>query len=202
MRLDLPGRWQLMSIEPPSSHPLRPQAYRTLTSPRWTQLFEEYDAGVTLLPLEIRYPLADLQLVDYLLGIPPVPWSVKKKLLRVTMRGILPEEVRLRPKVPLAGDPVVEYLRDPRADYLNYLEPAQELTKYVDRDRVPRSIGKNNPDESWINIRPFALNCWLQHNSNWRKENDYQISYNQIEQREALQNGLSQPPFAGLREYP
>jgi len=54
---------------------------------------------VTRVPVEVQRPYFDLRLVRFLLRLPPVPWCADKELLRVAMQGVLPEQVRCRPKI-------------------------------------------------------------------------------------------------------
>jgi asparagine synthase (glutamine-hydrolysing) len=130
-------------------------------SPRF---FEAFDSGLTFYPLEIRLPYLDLRLVHYLLAIPPLPWCVNKELLRVVMRGTLPEAVRLRPKTPLTGHPYYELLRQPEAQWIDTFEPLPELAQYVDRKAIPQVAGGVcDPAASWLNLRPLSLNHWLQY---------------------------------------
>ena len=117
---------------------------------------------MTQFPLEVRHPLVDLRLVNYLLSIPPVPWCIKKELLRVAMRGVLPEPVRLRRKAPLAGDPVSELLRNRHAHWLHDFASAPQLTHYVDRTAVRPVSSEDDSNRLWLNLRPFSLNSWLQ----------------------------------------
>lgn len=161
-RLDLPARWDKLVQERLMVHPTRSEAYQTLTSSNWPCLFEFFDPGVTGYPVEIRYPFLDLRLVDYLLAIPPIPWFVHKELVRVAMQGILPEEVRLRPKTTLAGDPVYELLQQPATKWIDQFESVPDLAKYVNRDMITPVSGMNvNAYEAWINLRPICLNYWL-----------------------------------------
>ena len=55
--------------------------------------------------MEVRYPFCDVRLVNYLLAIPVLPWRLHKELLRVALRGQVPETVCRRPKTPLSRDP-------------------------------------------------------------------------------------------------
>ncbi len=164
-RLRLQKRWEELNQTPPGIHPFRPEAYRTLQAPFWPCEFESADAAVTLSPMEIRFPFFDLRLVRLLLALPPVPWCVDKELLRVAMRGILPEEIRLRPKTPLPGNPVLELVRTPGPDLLNHLESVPALAQYVVCDEVPRVRGNADSEELWVNLRPVSLNYWLLQNS-------------------------------------
>jgi len=162
-RLNPPARWeQVMNARPNPIHPIRPTVHQRLTLSLWQSFLESLDPGVTSIPLEFRLPFLDRRVVEYALAIPPIPWCVKKELLRVAMRGTLPEPVRRRPKTPLAGYPYHELLRQPDARWVDGFEPIPELAKYVDRGAVPQVAGGAcNPDESWLHLRPFSLNHWL-----------------------------------------
>lgn len=146
---------------PSPTHASRPHAYEQLTSPEWPQIFERYDPGVTGVPVEVRHPFFDRRLVEYLLAIPPMPWCFDKTILRLAMRGVLPEAVRLRPKTVVAGDPLVAQLRAPSSAWVDDWAPVAALRRYVDRKRVPRLIGEADSHAIWTNVRPLCLNHWL-----------------------------------------
>ncbi len=119
-RLHLKERWkEYATVRTSPAHPVVPKAHASLFLPQWSQMFEFLDPGVTRCPVELRYPFLDLRIVDYVLALPPFPWSFEKTLLRKAMIGRLPERVRRRPKTPLAGDPVVEMLRRPGAAWVD-----------------------------------------------------------------------------------
>jgi asparagine synthase (glutamine-hydrolysing) len=162
-RHDLPARWEKINAKSSSGHPLRPDAHRALTAPAWSSLFESYDPGVTRFPLEARHPLVDVRLVDYLLAIPPVPWCVKKELLRVAMRNLLPEPVCCRPKTPLAGYPVLELFRQRNAPRIKNAVLTPQLAQYIDRTRTRQVAQESDPDRLWMNLRPLGLDLWLRH---------------------------------------
>jgi len=162
-RLDLPKRWERIYYHEELVHPVRPEAYRQLTSRTWAYDFEYNDPGMTGYPGEIRYPFFDLRLVNYLLAIPVVPWCLHKELMRVAMRGILPEEVRLRPKTPLRGDPIGPFFQQPTLKWIDRYEPTPALAKYVVRSALPQICGMEmNFNEALINLRGLSLDLWLQ----------------------------------------
>ena len=104
------------------------EAHRSLVHPYWPRFFETWDAGETGLTLDVAYPMFDRRLVELLFAFPPMPWFANKYLLREAMRGRLPDEVRERPKTPLAGNPMaIAYARS--GDVLAKLRtaPAAEL---------------------------------------------------------------------------
>jgi len=162
VRLNLRDRWEQMNPGWVGDHARRPTAF-LIYSPRiWAGFFESYDPGTTGFPLEIRHPLFDLRLIDYMLSLPPVPWCVEKELVRAATRGVLPEAVRLRPKTPLAGDNDVALLRQPESEWIDKFEPTPRLATYVNRVQIPRLMGESDANEVGINTRPLSLNFWLE----------------------------------------
>jgi len=161
-RLDLPARWEQLNSAAAPYHPQRPVAYETLTGPSWPHLFESFDPGLTFFPLEARHPFFDVRVLRYLLRLPPVPWCTDKELLRMALRGILPDTVRLRPKTPFAADPSVELVRHAETHWVDRFQPTPGLAKYVHRDRIPPVAGEQDSNRLWMNLRPFSLNNWLQ----------------------------------------
>ena len=146
------------------AHPVRPEAYQEFSSIYWANTFEEEDAGFTGVPWEVRYPFFDLRVVKYLLRVPPVPWCAHKELLRQAMRGRLPEAVRLRPKAPLAGDPVLQLVKKDgiSIDVDSFASTA--WAHYIDVDAYEQVLaevrGGNNNGLGLI-IAPYCLGCWL-----------------------------------------
>jgi asparagine synthase (glutamine-hydrolysing) len=166
-RLKLRARWEDLRQPSPPVHRLRPRAYSSFTSSRneawWSCLFENYDAGYTGNFVEVRHPILDLRLVRFLLAVPPLPWCADKDLLRVAMRGLLPDEIRLRPKTPMAGDPTLERLRHRGMAWIDHFDPVPALASYVDRGAVPGVTGPQARQSWHIHVGPFELNLWLKH---------------------------------------
>ncbi len=145
-------------------HPRRPDAYRSLTSALWPPYLSACDPGVTGIPVEVRFPYLDVRLVEFTLAIPAVPWCVDKTLLRLAMRGTLPDEICDRPKTPLQEDPMTRHLRRRGSEWLDRFEPVPQLAAYVIREKIPPMAGRDNePQEYWANLRPLSLNLWLEH---------------------------------------
>jgi len=170
-RLDLPARWKrlLDFTRHGQTHPLRPWTYQALANPFWQIEFEFTDPGFSCFPVEVRHPLFDVRLVNYLLAIPPMPWCVDKELLRVAMRGRLPEAIRLRPKAPLGGDPEAELCWAGAGQWVDNFDPDPELTRYVETDAIPRVTGDDDPLRQWVNMRPLSLNYWFQYSRRMNK---------------------------------
>lgn len=163
----LADRWRQLNRQPAAIHPRRAEAYNSLLSPGWPCTFEIYDPGsTTLSPIEVRQPFFDLRLVNYLLAIPPMPWFENKTLLRLSMRGLLPEPVRLRPKAALARDPFHVHLRQSGLQWEHHFDTAPQLEKYVDKTtflQVARTYAKGCISEydSYVVTRPLSLAHWL-----------------------------------------
>lgn len=160
-RLNLTGRLEQINQPPSSVHPQRPDAYHNFMRGTWADLFERGDPGVTALPLEIRYPLFDLRLVNFFLRLPAIPWCVNKEMLRRSMKGILPEIIRRRPKTPLAGNQLAALLRESDLQSVNNGNGAG-LDKYVNADALPGMSSDQDSDSQELNLRAICLNYWLQ----------------------------------------
>lgn len=161
---DFVARWDLRHRVAHAGTPraprqaLRPDAYRRLLSPAWPSYLESVDPGVTRVLVEHRWPFLDVRLVTFLMAIPPLPWCVDKQLLRVAMRGSLPEVLLRRRKSPLAGDPLRAHLRTLDCSWMDRFEASPHLARFVNRPAVPPVAGAQNP---WLDLRPFCLNYWL-----------------------------------------
>jgi len=78
------------------------------------------------------------------------------------MAGRLPESVRVRPKTPLAGDPLVEQLRLPGAEWIDHVHWSAEMNQFVDRSALAPLIGVKGAEKANSLVRPVCLNFWLQ----------------------------------------
>ncbi|MGD9657152.1 MAG: asparagine synthase-related protein, partial [Methylocystis sp.] len=83
----------------------RPDAVASFASPIWQSYFEVFDPVLSGYSLDARHPYADLEVLTFMLRTPPIPWGRRKLLMRRAMTCILPDEVLMRDKAPLAGDP-------------------------------------------------------------------------------------------------
>ncbi len=163
-RLRLRERWERLSAEADSPHPTQPLAHAALRSPYWARLFEGFDPGVTRRPLEFRHPFFDVRLVGWLLALPPLPWFTDKQLLREALRGVLPDAVRLRPKRPLAGDPLGELVRRGEVCWQDHLAPLESLKYYIDVAEVRRAAAAPGGD-AYAVVPALSLGYWFLHHS-------------------------------------
>lgn len=163
-RVNASERWRDgWTREDSATHPIKPKAHASMSLPHWTLRFEQQNAGVTRCPVEMRYPFLDLRVVSFLLAIPPFPWAYKKTVLRAAMAGRLPERVRLRPKTPLQGDPLVAVARKYGLAGVEESQWAHETETYASRPAQLTQRLEGNAEELGINMRPLCLNLWLRH---------------------------------------
>jgi asparagine synthase (glutamine-hydrolysing) len=163
-RLNLVERWKEWSELPAfRPHPVLPKAHASLQIPQWTNTFEQESPGASRYPVEVRYPFLDLRIVNFLLALPPFPFFFEKKLLRDTMIGRLPEGIRLRPKTPLAGDPLSQSLKKnvSTAERWNRVHWSRDIGRYVNRSALVPFQHSLDPEQTAVNVRPFCLNFWL-----------------------------------------
>jgi len=160
-QLDLRGRWRELQESPKTGHPLHPLAFAGLSSKFWSSVFESEDAGWTGVPVELRAPLLDQRLLRFLLRVPPVPWCMEKALLREAMRGLLPEEIRARPKTPFLGDSIKHFIASEKWSPLPLPEPTPELQEFVDWERLGTTLATAAGSNLWVGLRPVSLSYWL-----------------------------------------
>jgi len=162
-RLNLEARWKEWSELPGARpHPLLPKAHASLSLPHWADMFEHENPGVSRCPVEVRHPFLDLRVVDFLLALPPFPWFFEKTLLREAMVGRLPESIRLRPKTPLAGDPLTQQLRRPDAAWLDEVQWIEDIDRFVNRSSLSPLRAEKGVEQANADVRPLCLNFWLQ----------------------------------------
>jgi asparagine synthase (glutamine-hydrolysing) len=104
-RLHLNERVRDLGRPDMSAHPWHPRAVASFKDPIWPSLFDDLREGEASGPFEWRHPFLDLRVLEYMIALPPVPWSWQKHLVREAMRGRLPDEVLNRDKTPLRGSP-------------------------------------------------------------------------------------------------
>jgi asparagine synthase (glutamine-hydrolysing) len=162
-RAEVQGRMNAMEdLAQKTAHPILPKAHASLSFPQWTHMFENVDSGVTRTTVEVRFPFLDLRIVNFVLGLEPFPWLFNKQLLRRAMIGQLPESVRLRPKTPLGGDPVLTRMSQSDSGWLDRVPWDVEMERFVDRSKLEpfAKLGASTKIEPVL--RAICLNFWLQ----------------------------------------
>src|SRR6267154_1381681 len=157
----LTERWQELQQPLNSSHPLHPKAHAALSSGFWPSALEQEDSAWTGVAVESRAPLLDQRLVCYLLRVPPVPWCAHKELLRRATHGLLPEEIRVRPKTPLLGDTLTIYAESGTWKPTPLPEPSPQVLTFVNWAKVDASLSSQRSRNLWIDLRPVCVSYWL-----------------------------------------
>ena len=167
-RFDLEGRWRWRQLErgPETVHSQRPEAYRDFWEIAWTNSFENQDAGARTSTVEQRHPLFDLRLVEFSLSVPPVPWCLKKRLLRDAMKGILPDAIRLRPKAPVAQPAAHSLVRPASLLWKELRHAASGIEQFVRPKQVLDELRRREAGSATALYRdpiyrPLNLAYWL-----------------------------------------
>jgi asparagine synthase (glutamine-hydrolysing) len=161
-RYALKERWDAHIHAQPRLESLRPYAERSLGMlARDSRFFERFDPAVTGERIECRHPFMDLRVVRFCLALPPIPWCVRKEILRRAMRGRLPPAVLHRPKTPMRGSPLLPMLQRPDAAWVDAFHGDGRLARYVRTDKIPQVHRERSLDRAWLNLRPLSLGLWL-----------------------------------------
>jgi asparagine synthase (glutamine-hydrolysing) len=153
-----------------SLHHLRPYGYAaTRFTSECSSFFDGYDPSWTGAPVDYRHPFMDVRLVNFCMALPPWPWCVDKRLLRVAMKNRLPTTVLNRPKTYVNGHPHAKQLDAGWGDWIPSSTLSPDLRRYVLMDHVSAPGAGQVPDESLEAFRPFALGWWLRGRENSRR---------------------------------
>jgi asparagine synthase (glutamine-hydrolysing) len=158
---NLRERWSEMWTPPRPLHPFNPKAYHAMNSGLFAEVQEVCDPTWTLVPLETRNPFLDRRLCRFLLRIPVVPWAMNKQLLRVAQAGVLPEEIRRRPKTPVQQDLLVLHVKAGSWQPTGAENPADLLRPLVDWRLLSKFLSKASDTFMYVHLRPIALSFWL-----------------------------------------
>lgn len=162
-RADVETRWRTGNdLTFPDAHPILPLGHASLSLPQWSRMFELENPGISRQPVEVRHPFIDLRVVEFLLALPPFPWSFQKKLLRDAMAGRLPDAIRTRPKTPLPLNPVDTILSRLDSEWVSRPKWSEEIAQYVDTAMLGELLRGRNAGEAGANLRPLCFNLWLQ----------------------------------------
>lgn len=143
-------------------HPFRNDAFRILAQTNWSAAFETWDPGVTHEPVALSIPWLDQRVIEFLLALPPMPFFADKDIVRRSMRGWLPDEIRLRPKTTLQGDPL-DHLPEGEAErWIELIEKAPLLDELVDRRKLCMEVRHYRGRSGMRHVASaVALAAWL-----------------------------------------
>ena len=158
---NLRERWREMWSPPVPRHPFNPKAYHAMNSGLFAEVQEICEPTWTGVPLETRNPYLDRRLCRFLLRMPVVPWAMNKQLLRLAQLGILPDEIRKRPKTPVQQDPLVLHVRAGSWRPLGTENPPDLLVPLVNWSLLSQVLGEASDVSLYTHLRPVALSFWL-----------------------------------------
>jgi asparagine synthase (glutamine-hydrolysing) len=153
-------RWRELQALPKEGHPLHPRAYADLSGSVTPNLQEAEDAAWSGVAMETRAPMLDLRILRFLLRVPPVPWCSDKELLRRAAQGILPEQIRRRPKSPLIEDPLDAHVVRRKWSPLPAAPPSEAVQVLVDWKKWSATPMHTPGLSLWSNLRPLSLDLW------------------------------------------
>jgi len=160
-QLDLQERYQKMGAEIIDYI----SRYGMANSPFWSNLFEQFDPGVTGIAVKHYYPFFDLRLVNFLVSIPPVPWLINKNILREAMKGKLPEAIRTRKKIVFEAPQVYAKEMQSMVELWigDLLKNAPGLEDYVDTAELSRFLQSSEIDTAkFMEVeKALAVAYWL-----------------------------------------
>jgi len=165
-RLCLTDRWQLWDHRSDPLDVLATGSRVRFITPLWERLFTNSDMGSHGIPIEVRLPYLDSRVVLFGLGLPNMPWTCDKYLLRKLGQTMLPAEIISRPKTGLRGDPVAQSLRRDKEllVHLSGLSLSPILEDILDVDEWRKSLRQTSFEvwPLWESLRVVSLNDWLQ----------------------------------------
>ena len=106
-------------------------------------------------------PLGDKRLVEFYLALPLLPWLGNKFLQREAMRGLLPDEIRLRPRTEITSHHA-PFLRNPANAWVDDWTAPPAAEPFLDRAAVPRLVGTAVPPHAAVcHLRALIFCLWL-----------------------------------------
>ncbi len=160
-RLGLRERWDGFWRRRPSPLNARhPNMHQALVGPEWELDGLFLHPGFT--PPEVRDPFLDLRLIEFVLALPPLPWTFRKHLLRRCLEDDLPATVIRRPKTPL-GEVHLALLAQPDARWVRDWTAPVGLGAYLDLGKIPGlDVTRSDPGYLYVNLRPLLLERWIE----------------------------------------
>jgi asparagine synthase (glutamine-hydrolysing) len=180
-------RWLRSSTSRALAKSLEPLAWKRLDGPRWwthdayvltrgveqVGLFENHRRRTATLGLHSRHPLFDVDLLELVIRQPPRSTFDRfrdRPMLRASMRGLVPDPIRLRPTKALFDSLLMDALTGADGSAARRLlsDPRAELAAYTDlealkRDLLDRRPPPGSPTFHWSHQlwRLLTAECWL-----------------------------------------
>lgn len=146
----------------------RPEAYAKLRSAFWPRCFEADHPSSTGIPLIARHPFFDERVLEVVLSLPSRQWANDKGILVASMRGRLPDRVRLRTKTPLAGDGYDVAFAAAGRVIPSAADFCPDALAFIDPDALRVVTQEMDATDVWDWTRAYSLSLWLHRRSGGR----------------------------------
>ncbi len=156
------AEWHASVLEdPPMPRTTRPRLMQSLMHPHWQEMAEG-DWGVECgLAHEPSWPLMDLRLVEFVMGLPMAPWLQRKELWRRVFRDALPPEILTRAKTSLSVAPTSIADRWRAEQQGRPPVVSDRVARWVDPARVNELLRSGSGAEIGEAWRALGLDAWL-----------------------------------------
>lgn len=114
----------------------------------------DFDRGAMQHQIEIRMPFMDYRLVSYTMALPQkskLNEGYTKYILRESLKGIMPEDIRTRKLKIGLGAPIADWFNGPLNTYLLDLSSSDKLknTEFLNTNLIKEMVHNNCLQKSW-----------------------------------------------------
>ena len=137
------------------------KVYDEIQMPMWTFLFEDYFHDL-FCGIDCRHPLFDIRLINFFFSI-PASLKQDKSLIRNTMKGLLPEAVRQRPKAVFTVAMTQSLLAD-EATFSTLDLSLKNCGRWIDKAvylQALRQYARGEGGDVFVIMSPIDLEQWI-----------------------------------------
>jgi asparagine synthase (glutamine-hydrolysing) len=122
----------------------------------------DFDRGAMQHRIEIRMPFMDYRLVTFAMSLPQeskLNHGFTKYILRESMKGIMPEDIRTRKLKIGLGAPLADWFNGPLNNFLLQLAEGKKLkeTSFLNKNNISETINNNCRNKSWNDNNALAV---------------------------------------------
>jgi len=122
----------------------------------------DFDRGAMQHQIEIRMPFMDYRLVTYTMALPQkskLNHGLTKYILRESLKGIMPEDIRTRKLKIGLGSPIKDWFNGPLNAYLLDLSMSSKLqhNDILNSEHVKKTIQMHCQNRSWTDASAAAI---------------------------------------------
>ena len=144
-------------------HPTRPEMQSRLHPGVSRYLATIASRELTGQDTELRFPLLDSRVLQFVVDVPAIPWCQRKRLAREAYRNRLPLDVIERPKSGVGGlfEGHVRWWQRERLPAIDRRSLTSPVRDWIDREAWRTALGSRDAREVGIAWRVLALDAWL-----------------------------------------